>query len=523
MRKYKKHYLIIIFIIVLLFIPTFVHAASRLANFDVFLPKLSTRDEVKNKVKDFASDYYASDDDEKACIKTPVFKKDGEYYIGKKSNYIKLEGLSDPDMIFDYDEGDTWNVWMDIFYAEGEYNGENSQAITISIIYEDDGSFDPEKDTSIDVAKHWVEGVWNNAKKVVEKAEEIITFVEKCSHNLAGTLATLALDIIKTIFGDFPQFLINMVVTASDGSFKDWQLVYSYDELKDDGTEGNKNIYTNVGEYKKGNKADWQVAVQDVEKDGDKYESFDKETEIPVIKADLYNIAMGHIPAIDTNFLTGNENHPENSAWSILRNIAAEIIHMAIYIAAAILVVTLIFTGIQIVRFSFTDPVTEGEYRERLGDFAKSVATLIGSVAIMGLCIFGTNEFFSIIQRNNNTYELPIRVNVENAEYSFSTTMAGYAGYMASSQNVDETSTKAFYTFCYIVLVALNVIAIVFMVIRMLILLVLSVIGPISAALSVFDIQGPMEFRNWVILYVIISAIQILMAIGCMITLKMEF
>ena len=520
MRKYKKYFLIIIFIIILLFIPTFVNAASRLANLNVFLPKLSTREEVKNKVKDFATDYYASDDEEKACIKTPVFKKDGEYYIGKSSNYIKLEGLSDPDMIFDYDEGDSWNVWMDIFYAEGEYNGENSQAITISIIYEDDGSFDPEKDTSIDVAKHLVEG---GVKKIKETVEKAITFVEKCSHNLAGTLMTLILDIIKTIFGDMPQFFINMIVTATDGSFKDWQLVYTSDELKKNGDNGNVNKYINIGEYSKGNKADWQVAVEDVEKDGDKFESFDSETEIPVIKADLYNVAMGHISALDTNFLTGNENHPDGSAWSILRNIAAEIIHMAIYIAATILVVTLIFTGIQIVRFSFTDPVTEKEYQERLQNFAMSVATLIGSVAIMALCIFGSNEFFSLIQRNNDTYELPIRVNVENAGYSFSTTFAGYTGYMASSQNVDKTSTKAFYTFCYIGFVALNVITIAIMVIRMLILLVLSVIGPISAALSVFDIQGPMNFRNWVVLYVIISAVQILMAVGCMVTLKMEF
>lgn len=482
-------------------------------------PPIKDTEELRKKLKELAIEYHASDDNENhVCLKVPIIKVDGEYYIGQDSkNSVKLPGFW-YEGVFDKEDSDkniteSWNIWMDVEYLDPDnFDG---VIMIVQRTYEDDGTFDYNRD-SIALGE-------NPIDKVVEPIKELTTFAKKVIHNKVGTLLNLALDIIKSIFGDFPQFIINMAVTASDGSFKDWQLLYSFNDLKDNGKDGNKNMYTRVGDYSEGNKKKWQIAVKDIKKDGDEYESFSNETEIPVIKADLYNIAMGHIPLIDTNFLTGNETHSENSAWTILRNIASEIIHITIYIAAAILLITLIFTGVQIIRFSFVNPVTEAEYKERLADFTKSVLTLISSVVIMALCIFGSNEFFSLIQRNNNTYELPIRVNVENAEYSFSTTMAGYAGYMASSQNIDKTSTKAFYTFCYIVLVGLNVIAIVFMIIRMLILLVLSIVGPISAALTVFDISGPMSYRNWIIIYVILSAVQILMAIGCMIAMKMDF
>ena len=534
--------LFIIFFTILILLPQQVQAVA--VNLPIYFPDLKDRKETIEYVKSFSEKYEpASDEESGATIKVKVFKEgENEFYIGSNKEKVKFD-VVDGSVLFDDEDlevGATWKIWLDINYMEGLNNGENNQGIMVVSSYDEDKQFDPGGKT---VSEAFKEG----AKDPIEK---LTKFGKNFVHNPSETLVTLGLDIIKTVFGDFPQFLINMVVTSSDGTFSDWKLEYTYNRLKKDGDDGNRNKYTKVGEYTEGEKSDWQKIAKDIKKDessdaneesnnmnsidnenssdGDDSDEeeggeFSEKTEIPVIKADLYNIAMGHIPAIDTNFLTGNKTHSKDSVWSILRNAAAAIIHIAIYIAAVILVISLIFTGIQIVRFSFTDPITEAEYKEKLASFATSIATLIGSVLIMAICIFGSNEFFAIIQRNNNTYELPIRVNVESAGYSFSTTMAGYAEYMAGIEDVDNTSDKAYYTFSYILLVWLNVIAVIFMVFRMLILLVLSIIGPISAVLSIFNIGGPIKFRNWVIMYAVLSGVQIIMALGCMIELKMSF
>ena len=81
---------------------------------------------------------------------------------------------------------------------------------------------------------------------------------------------------------------------------------------------------------------------------------------------DLYNVAVGHIDFLDVNFLTGNKDHDEGSPWMILRNFAAGLIHISIYIASAILLVMLIIYGIQIVGHSFDNPEGEAEAKTRL-------------------------------------------------------------------------------------------------------------------------------------------------------------
>ena len=71
----------------------------------------------------------------------------------------------------------------------------------------------------------------------------------------------------------------------------------------------------------------------------------------------------------------------------------------------------LIIYGIQIVGHSFDNPEGEAEAKTRLEQFTTSIAMLIGSVVIMGLCIFGSDTFFKSLENRENA-ELPIRVNV---------------------------------------------------------------------------------------------------------------
>lgn len=338
-----------------------------------------------------------------------------------------------------------------------------------------------------------------------------VKIIDDLKKNFFGTVMSLVIEIPRTLFGDSIQFATNMIQTATDHTFFNWKYMYTRDELEEAGNE-EVNKYTQVRNYEKGGGEDWQTIV-DIEKDGKKDTRFDKDTKIPVIAADLYTVAAGKVSFLDVNFLTGNQYHDDGSPWMILRNIAATLIHISFYISAAILLIALIFYGVQIVRHSFKNPTEEAEYKKRLENFVSSIAIMIGSIIIMGLCIFGSKALLNI-SGDYSDYELPIRVNVESAGYSFSTTVTGYARFMADNDNVDEWLQKAFFTAGYIALAVLNLLVVVLMFGRMFILWGLSIIGPITAALKALGIDWWISFRRWAIFYVSISSIQWFLSLG---------
>ena len=152
---------------------------------------------------------------------------------------------------------------------------------------------------------------------------------------------------------------------------------------------------------------------------------------------------------------------------------------------------------------------TRAEYKEGLERFERSLLMLIGSVVIMALCIFGTKAFYSSIEDDN--YELPIRVNVENT-YSFSTTAAGYVRYMSLTDDVNEWLQKVVCTMTYLLLALINLIAVVIMMARVFVLWILSMAGPIIAAMNVFRRENTMGFGTWAEMYVTVSLIQVVIA-----------
>ena len=249
---------------------------------------------------------------------------------------------------------------------------------------------------------------------------------------------------------------------------------------------------------------------------------FEESSKIPVMTGDWYNAAVGHIDIFDVNFLTGNKNHDEGSIWMIIRNFAVACINITIYAASAIILITLFIYGIQILVGSFKNPEEEAEFKSKLNKFATSVATLIGCVLIMALCIFGSNALFNSYE-STNTEELPIRVNVEGAGYSFSTTPTGYIGYMAKSNDVKRCVEKFAYTIAYIVMVWGNVAIIAIMLARTATMWILAVIGPITAVLCIFDIQTRFDFRRWIRLFVLLSSMQVILSFINMIILKYLF
>lgn len=483
----------------------------------------------KQRVIDASSEYY-SYGDMYATAKFKVTKKKDKsgnivYLLGEGSNAIEWKQAGN--MIFDDNENSnkegTWEVWLDIYY-ELNISTENKYDVKAQNCYSaKEGDFDPKKDgwQGQRVLDSVVKTVADGVGAVVDAGKNVVNTVkgaveglnelkENFQHNPVGTLITLALDLVRAIFGDLPQFIANMIQTATDHTFFEWQYMYEKEELAKNG-DGDLNKYTQVGDYEKGKCKDWQKVI-DIEKEDDDDKRFAEDTKIPVMTGDLYNVSVGHIDFLDINFLDGNKNHDEGSPWMIMRNLAASLIHIAIYIASAILLVSLIIYGIQIVGHSFDNPEGEAEAKSRLEQFTTSVAMLIGSVLIMGLCIFGSNELFNKIE-NIETRELPIRVNVETAGYSFSTTAAGYTRYMAGIEDVDEWVEKGLYTIGFIALAWVNLILIILMLVRMIALWILSMIGPITAALHILNIEFGMSFRRWTSLYISLSFVQVLLSI----------
>ena len=475
----------------------------------------------KEKMQNASTEYYPYGENY-ATAKFKVTKKKNEsggvtYLLGEGENTIewKQSGYS----IFDKNENSTdeaeWYVWLDISY-EFNVNTTDKYDVKAGNCYSDeDGDFNPEED-GWEGTKKSDKAVKTAAKKVTGALKTILGAIEGLNeikenfqHNAVGTFITLGLDLIRAVFGDFPQFIANTIQMATDNTLYKWQYMYTKDELAEDG-DGDMNKYTQVGDYTEGKGQDWQQII-DIEKEDDDDKRFAEDTKIPVMIGDLYNVAVGHISILDVNFLTGNEDHEEGSPWTIMRNFAASLIHIAIYIASAILLVSLIIFGIQIVTKSFDDPEGEAEVKTKLEKFTTSVALLIGSVIIMALCIFGSDSFFKSVE-NRESFELPIRVNVETAGYSFSTTAAGYVRYVAGLEDVDEWVEKGFFTFGFIILAWVNLAAIVVMLIRMIALWILSMIGPIAAALQVLNIEAIMSFKKWVGLYVGLSLIQVFLS-----------
>ena len=371
------------------------------------------------------------------------------------------------------------------------------------------------------------EEIWDATAGVVgntiDFALDVKDFFTKLKDNVLrdaiGTVIYYILEIARFIFADIEQTLINLFQTSTDHSI-DCVYTYSKDRLMKEGTDGKRNKYTQVSDYAQGQGKSWQKIVDIAKEDDDL--RFDETSKIPVMTGDWYNAAVGHIDIFDVNFLTGNKDHDEGSIWMIIRNFAAACIHVTIYAASAIILITLFIYGIQILTRTFKSPGEEADFKSRLNKFVTSVATLIGCVLIMAICIFGSNALFNSFE-SRETSEQPIRVNVEGAGYSFSTTPIGYIGYMAKSNDVKRCGEKFAYTVVYILLVWCNVLVIFIMFIRTIAMWILAIVGPVTAVLQIFDIETSFNFRMWIRYYVILSLTQIFISFVNMLVLENSF
>lgn len=444
---------------------------------------------------------------------------DGEEYeiiISK----IQEEELKNTYGCQDFKVGKSWNAVLIIHAIEEyEYGKKDNLKLYVDSIYTGE-DYANGKSQKIDNEKMNLNS--DSQVKAADNDEEEMSLVDvadmadKFLKNPVGTLISYFFGMLRDTVGDSMQTL------ADSLTFSDSKLTYSFSELEED-EFSEWNVYTNVSKYKKGekiNKNDLKknqkaIIIKKTENQKEENIRFTDKTEIPLIRIDLYNIAADNIPFFDVNFLTVDRTKhsgEDGTPWLYIRNFVTNVIHVVMYIVAAILIIMLIINGIKIMISSLDNPKAQAEHKKALEKFGKALLMLIGSVIIIALCIYGTEMFLKDIKVEDSK-ELPIRVYVEEAEYSFSTNITGYFRYMAEIQGVNRCLEKAVYTIAYIVVAALNFILAIFMFLRMILMMILAIIGPIIAGLYVTNIKGPMKYSQWVRTYVSLTAIQLLFVI----------
>jgi hypothetical protein len=295
---------------------------------------------------------------------------------------------------------------------------------------------------------------------------------------------------------------------------------YSSDEIPDDYKTWVNISYTN-------DLADYTYSVDVV--DGSSYFVIGGDTnlsndapEIPVIPTDIYSLAKGNIAILDINFLNGQSDKDEDELgdkiWLTIRNFISAIIRAVYYIVAALLLTSLIWHGINIVKGSLT-PKAAQEHREGLNRFVKSLLMLVGTILIMALSIFASQMFLEDIS-DSDSEELPIRVCVTNYDgngttLSFSTNFTGYLRFMSETEDVTNCFQKGAYTLSYIVVAIFNSVAAFGMFLRMLVMMCLAIVGAVVVGRYALtnNEKAMTDYRIWAKVFITLALVQVVLAI----------
>ena len=346
--------------------------------------------------------------------------------------------------------------------------------------------------------------------------------------NIMGHLKIICLDLFL-MPADVLQTSIDSIQTSNynvSDKLETWDIVMEPSEIK---VNPYKNKYveysTGADDLGKGQQKIYNINAEE--------EGFKDVTKIPVIPVDFYTMAQGQVEIFDINFLTGQNNtelHPESSPWRTIRNFITGTLHIIIYLASAVLIISLIIHGIAVVKKSLT-PDQRKKHIMGIHQFILSTVMLVSTVLIMAIGIFFNDYLLKSVDIYNQE-ELPIRINYgkgnedgKDNEYSFSTNILGYYRFMAQINKPKFSDVKAFYVLCYAVLVLVNLVIVVGMFIRIIIIAFLSILGPIIALANAFNkdkVLG-LTFQRWIIYYLIVISIQLVLAVICRMLMNIGF
>ena len=216
--------------------------------------------------------------------------------------------------------------------------------------------------------------------------------------------------------------------------------------------------------------------------------------------------------------MVNNEIHESTSKWSKLRRVVFLIIRITLYLSSSLLVLGLIWYSIQLITRTALTPSKRVIQQNAMNRFAKSCLMFIGTIVIMAIAIYGGQMLYTSVAQTMRT-EQRIRVNVEEAGYSFSTNRTGYIRYMAQIENVDLSSKKLEYVLKYRIITLVNLLFSGFMLIRTFLMWVLAIVGPLIVVCDAFDLKNifNMSFKKWAVSYLELGAMQVVLVLYCLI------
>ena len=116
-------------------------------------------------------------------------------------------------------------------------------------------------------------------------------------------------------------------------------------------------------------------------KQGKKETIYTSSTEIPVMPIDFYSSSIGKVKLFDIDFYNTKSSN-SNKLWKGIRQFVSSASHIAMYIAAALLLTMLIWRSILFVRSALGDnPQGAFESRQIMDNFIKAVL-------IIRMCVF---------------------------------------------------------------------------------------------------------------------------------------
>ena len=366
----------------------------------------------------------------------------------------------------------------------------------------------------------------HNLQEGQDNAQNVFDFIGNFTKNPAGTLFTVLFDGLLRII-DVIQMAANFFETIPLKTSADYTVVYEFNYLLKDGNAssssnvdvgaGHRNMYTEVSAgYVENGKSSWQtqspvnVDIENANTDETEY-GFSTKTLIPVIPVDVFTIAKGNIALFDPNFLIVDTSiHTDsNSIWFTIRKIATIAIRGLIYITAGVLVAGLIWHGIHLIWGTIT-PNQRRDHLNGIHTFVTSLLLLIGTLIIIALGIYINKMFSSYNNIDQGRVELPIRVNVKEADYSFSTTQTGVIRYLAQIENPNLIGRKIMYTIEYLVLAVINLIVALFFLARMILMMVGAGYGIVVVGARIIGQENilPINYQNWLIYYLSIALLQ---------------
>lgn len=131
-----------------------------------------------------------------------------------------------------------------------------------------------------------------------------------------------------------------------------------------------------------------------------------------------------------------------------------------------------------------------------------------------GICIFASEMFLNGISNSEDSDELPLRISVQDAGYSFSTTPTGYYRYMSEIENLDFVDEKLLSAFWYFLLALANLLLLIMMFVRMIVMMFLAAVGIIIVLLYAFgkEESGFWKYSDWLKWYLLVGSMQVILS-----------